>query len=304
MQISIYTDGACDIHADNRPGGWAAILCALDENGQIIRETEIAGGEEHTTNNQMELRAVIEALKKLQKPSIVRIITDSRYIIDIAEGSKLIRKNRALWREYYMVKAGHAVSWEFVAGHSGNPYNERCDKLAVTERKKLASRNVETASAAVPSSDADITVFLASSRSEKFSCAAWAAYLLQEGKAECLGARLTNMTYYEALLIGAIHTLSVLPSEATISVSTVQQNLVKSLYERVPRWIRDNWTTFYNDEKSPVQYKEHWQELIRLTETRAVKFHYDSSLRTNERYKHAQQIAKLMLRSPAASLRT
>ena len=63
MQITIYTDGACDIHADNQPGGWAAILLAIDENGKVIREKVISGGAENTTNNQMELQAVIEGLK-------------------------------------------------------------------------------------------------------------------------------------------------------------------------------------------------------------------------------------------------
>ena len=84
MQITIYTDGACDIHADNRPGGWAAILCASNKNGEIEKETVIRGGCERTTNNQMELTAVIEGLKQLQSVRHrVTIVTDSRYVIDI-----------------------------------------------------------------------------------------------------------------------------------------------------------------------------------------------------------------------------
>ena len=68
MQITIYTDGACDIHAENKPGGWAAILQAIDDQGDLLKETVISGGAEHTTNNQMELTAVIEGLKKLSEP--------------------------------------------------------------------------------------------------------------------------------------------------------------------------------------------------------------------------------------------
>ena len=100
LQITIYTDGACDIHAANKPGGWAAILLATDADGNTQKERVISGGAETTTNNQMELRAVIEALKRLREPSEVRIVSDSRYVIDIASGKKKALTNADLWREY------------------------------------------------------------------------------------------------------------------------------------------------------------------------------------------------------------
>ena len=101
MQITLYTDGACDIHADNQPGGWAAILCAVNEKGKVIKETVISGGQEMTTSNQMELTAVIEGLKRLQSPIDITIVTDSKYVIDIASRNKTsIEANKALWREY------------------------------------------------------------------------------------------------------------------------------------------------------------------------------------------------------------
>ncbi len=138
MQITIYTDGACDIHAENRPGGWAAILRAADERGNVLEKTVISGGQEMTTNNQMELTAVIAGLKQLQRPSDITIVTDSQYVIDIAKGTKRAAKNRALWREYFEVAKIHDVTWKYIAGHSGNAYNEHCDKLAVAERRKYA----------------------------------------------------------------------------------------------------------------------------------------------------------------------
>ena len=88
MQITIYTDGACDIHADNQPGGWAAILCASDECGNVIKESIVRGGREMTTNNQMELTAVIEGLKALKRSSNITVVSDSRYVIDIAGKAK------------------------------------------------------------------------------------------------------------------------------------------------------------------------------------------------------------------------
>ena len=143
MQITIYTDGACDMHAENRPGGWAAILRATGNNGDILKETVISGGREQTTNNQMELTAVIEGLKQLQRPSQVTIVTDSRYVIDIASEQKRKRKNATLWDEFSAASADHQIVWQYVEGHSGHTYNERCDKLAVSEKNRLASERQE-----------------------------------------------------------------------------------------------------------------------------------------------------------------
>ena len=82
MQITIYTDGASDIHADNQPGGWGTILVVADDNGKVIDETILSGGEEMTTNNRMELMAVIEGLKALKKTKSVKVVSDSKYVIE------------------------------------------------------------------------------------------------------------------------------------------------------------------------------------------------------------------------------
>ena len=131
MQITLYTDGACDIHAENQPGGWAAILRAVGDDGEVIREKVISGGAEHTTNNQMELTAVIEGLRLLTQATGLTIVSDSRYVIDIATNKKKAVKNKALWKNYFQLAKVHYMEWTYVAGHSGNELNERCDKLAV-----------------------------------------------------------------------------------------------------------------------------------------------------------------------------
>ncbi|MGZ5922998.1 MAG: ribonuclease HI [Rhizomicrobium sp.] len=133
--IDIFTDGACS--GNPGPGGWAAIL-RIGEH-----EREMSGGEDQTTNNRMELMAVIRALKALKRPSSVRLHTDSRYVMDGA--SKWLKnwkangwrtadrkpvKNEELWRALDKEMTEHKISWKWVAGHSGHSENDRADALA------------------------------------------------------------------------------------------------------------------------------------------------------------------------------
>ena len=134
-RVEIFTDGACS--GNPGPGGWAAIL----RSGQ--HEKEIFGGERSTTNNRMELTAVIKALESLKKSGIVTIHTDSRYVMDglqlwlprwKANGWKTADKkpvkNAELWRTLDEAVQRHDVVWRWVQGHSGHPENERADLLA------------------------------------------------------------------------------------------------------------------------------------------------------------------------------
>ena len=135
--IQIYTDGACK--GNPGPGGWGALLrCAG-------REKELCGGEAHTTNNRMELTAVIEALAALRRPCEVDIFLDSQYVRQgittwlenwkkrgWRTADKKPVKNIDLWRKLdaLVYQSGHAVQWHWVKGHAGNEGNERADALA------------------------------------------------------------------------------------------------------------------------------------------------------------------------------
>lgn len=134
-KIQIYTDGAC--RGNPGPGGWGALLLAGE------RQRELSGGEPLTTNNRMELMAVIRALEALRRPSQVTVFTDSRYIqlgitewIDrwVARGWRTSAgkpvKNRDLWEELYALAQRHKIHWRWVQGHSGVAGNERVDQLA------------------------------------------------------------------------------------------------------------------------------------------------------------------------------
>ena len=136
--VEIYTDGAC--RGNPGRGGWGAIL----KYGRF--EREISGGEPMTTNNRMELTAAIEALRLLKEPCKVTLTSDSKYLIDAIEKKWLdswIKKgwrkadgsavqNVDLWQELLVLLDRHEVSFVWVHGHTGHPYNERCDELATT----------------------------------------------------------------------------------------------------------------------------------------------------------------------------
>jgi len=143
--IEIYTDGAC--RGNPGPGGWAALLL-LGEH-----EREISGAEAHTTNNRMELTAVIRALETLKRPVQARVYTDSEYVRRgmsewiaawKARGWRTAErkpvKNQDLWQRLDELRARHQIEWHWVPAHAGVPGNERVDRLANEAIDALASQ--------------------------------------------------------------------------------------------------------------------------------------------------------------------
>ena len=141
-QVDIFTDGACK--GNPGPGGWAAIL------RMGAHEKELTGGQVATTNNRMEMTAILRGLSALNEPCAVTVHTDSRYVIDgmtqwifswqkrgWLNAAKKPVANEDLWRELIAAARPHKVSWEWVKGHSGHPENERCDALASAEAARL-----------------------------------------------------------------------------------------------------------------------------------------------------------------------
>ncbi len=135
-KVTIYTDGACS--GNPGKGGWGSILIY----GDVVKE--LSGGEDNTTNNRMELKAVIEALKALKSPCDVEIYSDSAYVVNAftqkwidgwqkrnwkTAGNTSV-KNVDLWKELLSLMQNHKVVFKKVKGHSDNELNERCDKLA------------------------------------------------------------------------------------------------------------------------------------------------------------------------------
>ncbi len=142
-KIEIYTDGACS--GNPGPGGWGAVLRYKGI------EKELSGGEPNTTNNRMELTAVIEALRALKEPCMITLYTDSKYVSDAfnqgwiyswmkkdwkkADGKPVL--NRELWQQLYALWKQHDITLVWVKGHADNVYNNRCDALAVAQSKSF-----------------------------------------------------------------------------------------------------------------------------------------------------------------------
>lgn len=141
--VTIYTDGACS--GNPGPGGWGAIL------RYGAAEKELSGGEGETTNNRMELTAVIRALSILKEPCQVELYSDSKYVLDALEkgwawgwkkkgwvkSDKKPALNPDLWEQLLSLVGKHEMRYHWVKGHAENEYNNRCDEMAVAESQKF-----------------------------------------------------------------------------------------------------------------------------------------------------------------------
>ncbi len=144
-EVILYTDGACT--GNPGPGGWAYIL----RHPKSRKEKRASGGERWTTNNRMELTAVIAGLKALKRPASVRVVTDSEYVSrgmnewvqgwirkGWKRGSKPV-KNLDLWQELVEIARRHNVTFEHIYGHAGHVENEECDRMAVAAAQKAGA---------------------------------------------------------------------------------------------------------------------------------------------------------------------
>ncbi len=144
--VELFTDGACS--GNPGPGGWAFLL----RHPKTGKSVERSGGEPDTTNNRMELQAVIEGLGSLTRPSVVELYSDSQYVLNGLKewmagwkrkgwrtASKQPVKNVELWKQLDALKDQHEIRFHWVRGHDGHPENERVDRLAVEARERVAA---------------------------------------------------------------------------------------------------------------------------------------------------------------------
>ena len=147
-RVTLYTDGACDPNPGI--GGWAAILLFGTQ------EKEITGGAMESTNNRMEMTAVIEGLRQLKEPCDLTLVTDSEYVKNAFTKNWLVNwqkrgwktadkkpvKNQDLWQVMLELAKPHTITWKWVRGHDVDPLNNRCDELAVEARRKIKREGI------------------------------------------------------------------------------------------------------------------------------------------------------------------
>ena len=264
--VTIYTDGACDPNPG--PGGWAAILISGDS------QKEISGGEIDTTNNRMELRAVIEALRDIKLPCAVTVWSDSEYLRQgitswlpkWQESGWRTRGNRPvanqdLWRELTGVMQTHDIVWNWVKGHSGHILNERADKLA---RSAIAFIDL-------PVNEADAAhVFTGASCAGPRGPGGWAALVREGDQEEILFGRELSTTANRMQVVAAREGLIAVTSSERVHVYTPSDYVQKGASMWMRGWQLRDWKTKGG---KPVKNVDLWQAVADASVDREVIWH-------------------------------
>lgn len=265
--VTIYTDGGASPNPG--PGGWAAILLFPGQEPQ-----ELVGAVPDTTNNQMELRAAIEAFKVLPSPHQVDLYTDSQYLRQgISEwlpnweatgwrtSQKTAVKNQALWQELAALLHQHQVIWHWTRGHAGDKWNERADELA---------RSVIPRPALPLDDDNSVHLFTAASYLGKQKRGGWAVLLRYRDAEKTLTGTATNTSGNRMHLQAAIEGLGALKRKMPVHLYTTSGYLKDGATHWAAQWRKRGWQT---KEGKPVSHRDLWESLTDLTQSAQVSWH-------------------------------
>ncbi len=285
-KITIYTDGGC--RPNPGPGGWGAVL--LYGSAEV---RELSGGEKEATNNRMEIRAAIEALRALETPHRVELFTDSTYLRSgitewmskwRAKGWKTAGKkdvkNRDLWEELSAVLEIHDVTWRWTKGHAGDQWNEAADRLA---------------SAAIPRAPLPLQdpkavhLFTAVAYSGKKKTGTWGLVMRFGDEEKGLSGRSPGASPNRMHLLGAIAGLEELKRQVRVHLYTVSDYLKDGATAWVPGWKDRGWKT--RDGKD-VSHRDLWQRLDELSKHHRVEWHVVENTDLPEPMEYAKQLAK------------
>ena len=258
-EVTIYSDGG----ADPNPGigGWAALLRFAG------REVVLSGHDPRTTNNRMELQAVIAALQALDSPHHVELHTDSQYVRrGITEGvTKWAAKgwqtaagrpvaNVDLWQQLMPLVARHSITWHWVRGHSGDPANERVDRLA--RQARLAETPAVEQAADVP------RIYLRASCIGNPGPGTWSATLQAlDGTRQEFTGRAEATTNNRMEMVAAIEGVQRLPSGSKVQVHTTSDYLFQGITRWLPGWRSAGWR---KKDGQPVANADLWRQLSEL----------------------------------------
>jgi ribonuclease HI len=289
-KVIVYTDGACDPNPG--PGGWAALLLFGGH-----RKT-MTGFEPRTTNNRMELQAIIEALQALNQPCQIRLHTDSEYVQKgvtqylgrwKARGWLTADKqpvaNRDLWEKLDTAMQRHRVEWLWVKGHAGDPHNEEVDRLSVGMIPRAPLPLAETGAT---------HVFAAASCLGASGPGAWAVVTRAGENTRELSGREEQTSANRLHLMAVVRGLEAAPAGGMTHIYTPSDYVAQGAERWVKGWARNGWRT---KEGQPVKHAELWQALQRASHGRPVRWH---SLKTEavrpEESKRADSLARAAAR--------
>jgi ribonuclease HI len=291
--VTIYTDGACDPNPG--PGGWAAII--LEPGAE---PKELSGAEPQTSNNQMELRAVIEALRVLPGPQQVTLYTDSQYLrqgitewLPVWEQkgwkttAKQPVKNQELWQALAAEVKRHQIEWEWVKGHAGNKWNERADALATAMLPPVE----------LPLDDTNaVHIFAAASYLGSQKRGGWGVVLRYRDNTKSLSGQAVETSPNRMHLIAVIEGLQALKRSLPIHAYTSSDYVYDGITKWVQGWQRQGWKTRSG---SPVSNQDLWEKLIKVASQYQVRWHLATKENQPELMAQAKTLANEAARSEA-----
>lgn len=290
-KVTIYTDGGA--RPNPGTGGWGAVLIYPD------RESELSGGEKDSTNNRMELTAVITALDSLDQPYVVDLYTDSEYVKNgitqwimgwIKKNWRDV-KNPDLWQRLHNATQRHEIKWHWVKGHAGHAYNERVDELATREIERLTGKAIPRKVEVTPTISADIRIYISAAYSFEDKRGGWGAVVVNTNEQEFSGTE-QNSSENQLVLIASSTALESLKSPADIAVFTDSEYLQKGMSQWVKSWIKKGWRTAAGE---PVKNRELWERLVKAAERHQIQWVYQKRYDTPQAQR-AYELANKPLR--------
>ncbi len=271
-EITLYTDGACSPNPGT--GGWGVVFLS---QGRLL--DEISGRDEETTNNRMELTAALRGLQRLKEPHRITLITDSTYVKNgittwihgwqrrgWLTADKQPVKNRDLWEGLAEEIKRHRVDWQWVKGHSQDPWNERVDALAVAARSTSEGQTRETP-VACPD-DNRIAIFSGITYAPSRQRGSWAILLSYHHHLKLLGGAEQGSSANQFHLLTAVAGLSALKRELPVTMYTTSGYLRDGVHSWLDGWQQRGWQT---SEGKAVSNTILWQQLVPLLQKYEVE---------------------------------